>query len=157
MFMKKILPAAKGNFLFHVVCFFLLSTHASLAQTPVLFFNPVITAGLSSPIDLVNAADGSGRMFILQQNGIIRYARGTTLSDTVFLDIGNVISSGGERGSLSIAFHPQYRINGYFFVYYTNIAGDVTLARYQVSSDPNLADPATGRVLLSVPHTEFSN
>ncbi len=141
-----------------LVCLLTIFTATSVrAQTPVLFYNPVISAGLTTPLDIVNAGDGSNRMFIVQQNGIIRYARESVLNDTIFLNISNLISSGGERGLLSIAFHPRYKTNGYFFVYYTNTAGNPTIARYQVSSDPNKADALTGSVLLSVPHTEFSN
>lgn len=141
-----------------IPCFFiLLFSDFISAQTPVLSFTPLISAGLSTPLDIVNAADGSNRLFIAQQDGRIRYARGSALADTIFLDISKIIATGGERGLLSIAFHPQYQTNGYLFVYYTNTAGNLTLARYQVSSDPNKADSLTAQVLLTVPHTEFSN
>ncbi len=156
--MKQVhLPAKKHFFRALIYCTALFIATLVHAQTPVLVFNPVISTGLTTPIDIVSANDGTNRMFIAQQNGIIRYARGAVLSDTIFLDISTVISSGGERGLLSMAFHPQYKTNGYFFVYYTNPSGNVTLARYQVSADPNKADPLTSQVLISVPHTEFAN
>ena len=130
---------------------------SSRAQTPVLFFNPIISSGLNSSLDIVNAGDGTNRLFVVQRDGKIKFLIGSVLIDAIFLDIGNLISAGNERGLLSMAFHPQYKTNGYFFVYYTNLQGTLTLARYKVSSDPDLADPLSGRVLLTVPHTEFAN
>lgn len=156
--MKKMcLPGKKKFYMLPVCLLTLFTATVTRAQTPVLFFNPVISSGLVSPLDIVNAGDGTNRMFIVQQNGIIRYARGSVLNDTIFLNISRVISSGGERGLLSMAFHPQYKTNGYFFVYYTNLSGNPTIARYQVSANPNKADSLTRQVLLSVPHTEFAN
>src|SRR5687768_10631833 len=79
------------------------------AQPPVITYSPVIT-GLTQPIDLVNAGDGTNRLFIAQQNGLIRMWNGSVLSD--FLNVGssreNLISVGGEQGLLSMAFHPSY-------------------------------------------------
>jgi glucose/arabinose dehydrogenase len=69
-----------------------------------------------------------------------------------------LISCCTERGLLSAAFHPQYATNGFFFVYYTNTAGNVTIARYAASSgSPNLANPASGVVLLTIPHPTNAN
>ncbi|MBE7173303.1 MAG: PQQ-dependent sugar dehydrogenase [Williamsia sp.] len=127
-------------------------------QTPQLSFNPVVTTGLSSPVDIVNASDGSNRLFVVEKGGTIKIFSGGVLSGTNFLDISAVVNSATtERGLLSLAFHPAYSTNGYFFVYYTALNGDVTIARYHVSSDPNLADASSGQVLLSVPHREFPN
>ena len=114
-----------------------------------LGFEPV-AAGLSSPLGVVNAGDGSRRLFILEQTGRIRVLDGTQLRPTPFLDVSALISCCGERGLLGLAFHPDYAINGIFFVHYTNTNGDTTIARYRVSADPNVADASSAQLVLSV-------
>lgn len=129
---------------------FLLLAMPAAAQ-PVITYQHVIT-GLSSPVDIVNAGDGTNRLFIVEQGGTIRVWTGTTLRAAPFLNVSSLIAAGGEQGLLSLAFHPAYQSNGYFFIWYTNTAGAVTLARYRVSaSDPNVADAGSGVVLLSLP------
>ena len=90
---------------------------------------------------------------MVQQGGTIRILRRDTLLTTPFLDLSGIISLGGERGLLSMAFHPNYASNGLFYVDYTDSNGDLTVARYQVSGDPNVADGGSGQVLLSIPHS----
>lgn len=124
---------------------------------PVLGFSNFITTGLSAPVDITNAGDGTNRLFIVQQTGQIRIYSSGALLPTPFLDISTIISGGGERGLLSLAFHPAYATNRYFFVYYTNLSGEITVARYQTQAgNPNLADAASGVVLLNIPKP-FSN
>ena len=115
---------------------------------------PVVT-GLSAPVAITHAGDA--RLFVAQQGGRIAIFDGTRLLPAPFLDLSSVVSCCGERGLLGLAFHPRYASNGRFFVDYTNKNGDITLARYSVSSDPNRADPASGVVLLTIPHPDFSN
>lgn len=123
---------------------------------PVLTFNSHIT-GLSAPVDITNAGDGTGRLFIVEQGGRIRIFDGSTLLTTPFLNISSIITSGGERGLLSLAFHPDYETNRYFFVYYTNLSGDITIARYRTpAATPNQAHPDSSVVLLNIPKP-FSN
>lgn len=141
------------NFLRSFLCSSL--TLLAVSFYPIVRAQPVIgyqaiTAGLTNPVDVVSAT-GDSRLFIAQQNGQIKIWNGTALSD--FLNITSVItmSPGNEQGLLSIAFHPAYNINRYFFVWYTNSSGAVTLARYQRSlNDPNTGDPGSGQVLLSI-------
>jgi glucose/arabinose dehydrogenase len=150
---KTILQLVQAS-LFTTICFF--TTLVSFAQ-PVLGFSNFITAGLSSPVDITNAGDGTNRLFIVQQTGQVRIYSGGSLLATPFLDISSIISGGGERGLLSLAFHPAYATNRYFFVYYTNLSGDITIARYQAQAgNANLADAASGVVLLNIPKP-FSN
>jgi glucose/arabinose dehydrogenase len=132
---------------------FLFSGHFTHAQ-PVIGFSNFITAGLSAPLDITNAGDGTNRLFIVERAGRIRIHNGTTLLITPFLDISSIITAGGERGLLSVAFHPDYEnpANRYFFVYYTNISGDITIGRYQTQlANPNEADAGSGVVLLTIP------
>lgn len=113
-----------------------------------------ITAGLlQSPIGIANAGDGSGRLFIIEQAGTIRIAeQGKRLLATPFLNIQDRVgANGSERGLLGLAFHPQYKQNGYFYVNYTNKSGNSVVSRFQVSSsDTNIADPASEKKILGV-------
>ena len=129
------------------------------AQTPVLSLDTLVKSGLSSPVDIVNANDGSNRLFVVEKGGTVKIFSGGTLSATNFLNISSLVNAGSsERGLLSLAFHPAYKTNGYFFVYYNAPNGDVTVARYHVSNtDSNQADASSGQVLLSVVHREFAN
>jgi glucose/arabinose dehydrogenase len=140
------------------VCSLLLSvsllttTGVLFAQVPILSFNPVVSTGLSGPLAVVNAKDGSNRLFIVQQNGIVRIFANGAVSSTPFMNMADSLSTGGERGLLSLVFHPNYSSNRYFFVYYTNTAGDITVTRFQTSAtNPNLADLTTGVRLLNIP------
>jgi len=99
-----------------------------------------IASGLVRPVDL--QPDGSGRLFIIEKMGRIRILQDGQLLDQPFLNITDRVGSdGNEQGLLGLAFHPQYAQNGRFFVNYTDTNGDTVIARYQVSSDPNVADP----------------
>jgi len=116
---------------------------------------PVVT-GLSSPVDITHAGDGSGRLFITLQGGRVVIFDGVQILSPPFLDINSLVSSGGERGLLGAAFHPNYVGNGFFYVSYTDTAGDSVIARYSISLDPNRADPTSGVILLTIPQP-FSN
>ncbi len=107
--------------------------------------------GFTAPVEMVNANDA--RMFVVQQNGIIKILQANgTVNSTNFLNISSKITYGGERGLLGLAFHPQYPTNGYFFVYYNDTSGNITVARYTRSStNPDVADPSTEKIILNVP------
>src|SRR4051812_22521628 len=131
----------------------MLLTVSAAAQDAVL--QPIAT-GLDQPVALTHAGDT--RLFITEQTGRIRIYDALGLRTTPFLDIRSIVLSGGERGLLSVAFHPRYRDNGFFYVYYTNRNGDNSVARYQVSStDPDRGDPASGTIMLTIPHPDFAN
>ncbi|MBW8361480.1 MAG: PQQ-dependent sugar dehydrogenase [Kaistella sp.] len=108
-------------------------------------------SGFSSPVEIAHANDS--RLFVVQQSGEIRILQSTgTVNAVPFLNLSSKITFGGERGLLGLAFHPQYTTNGYFFVYYNNLAGNITVARYSVgSTDPNVADPTSEKILLNIP------
>jgi len=126
--------------------------------------------GLASPISVVGSNDGTNRLFIIEQGGRIRIWNGTTLLPTPFLDISGLITGGPgtEQGLLGLAFHPSYSTNGYFYVNYTCRSaapacssggfgtGDAVIARYHVSANPNVADPASAQIL-TVIDDPFSN
>ena len=112
-------------------------------------FTPVV-GGLSRPVAITHAGDSSRRLFITQQAGQIVIFDGERLLGQPFLDISDRVSCCGERGLLSVAFHPNYGNNGAFFVNYTDVSKDTVVARYQVTQDPNLADPNSEVALLNV-------
>ncbi|HEY6977415.1 MAG TPA: PQQ-dependent sugar dehydrogenase [Chitinophagaceae bacterium] len=119
---------------------------------PAISFTPVVTSGLNTPVYVTNAGDSSNRLFIVEKDGVIKIYDGNSMIATPFLDVRQLVSTLGERGLLSIAFHPQYKTNRYFFIYYTNLSGDITIARYQTRADnSNVADSSSGVVLLNIP------
>jgi glucose/arabinose dehydrogenase len=141
-----------------LLCLFFLTT--SLHAQPVIGLTPEIS-GLNFPIQMVNAGDGTKRIFIVHQSGsIFVYDEFFTFLNT-FLTVSGM-STGGERGLLSMAFPPDYAnpnplIGGFFYVYYTNTGGNLEIARYHVSAgDPNSAN-ATKTVVLTIPHPGQSN
>jgi glucose/arabinose dehydrogenase len=112
----------------------------------------LITNDLKQPVFATHAGDDSGRLFVVEKGGTIAIVRDGQRAPKPFLDVTSLVTSrGSEQGLLGLAFHPDYRNNGRFFVYYTAQNGDNTLARYQVSSDPDVADPNSGVVLFAVP------
>lgn len=131
---------------------FLCISFPSLSQVTVSF-SPVVSSGLSVPVDIVDPKDGTGRLFIVQQNGLVKIVSGGVLSPGNFLDVTGIINyDGSERGLLSLAFHPNYSSNRYFFIYYNNTAGDISIAQYRTkASAPDSADPASGKVLMNIP------
>ena len=129
-------------------------------------YQTIVATGLAGPIDIAippnaSPANGSTRIFVAQQDGLIRLWNGSSFSDLV--NLSSVVSTvGGEQGLLSMTFHPSYNgtSNRDFFVFYTGIPdGDLTVARYRThASDPNAIDPAGGTVLIDpIDHPSFSN
>ena len=125
------------------------------AANPSVVLTP-ITNGLSGITAITNAGDA--RLFLTLQVGRIVIWDGAAIRTTPFLDLTSLILSGGERGLLSTAFHPNYAANGLFFVYYTDRQGNLVIARYRRSaSDPNAADPSTGVTVLHIDHPVNAN
>jgi len=110
----------------------------------------LIAANLDAPVAITHAGDGSGRIFITLKGGRIVIYDGNTILTPPFLDISALVSTGGEQGLLSVAFHPNYAVNGYFYVNYTDTVGATIIARYSVSPDADLADPSSAQVLLTI-------
>lgn len=131
----------------------------------------LVAEGLTSPVALVEAPDGTGRLFIVDQIGLIYIlAPDGTLLDQPFLDLRSQIvplmAAFDERGLLGLAFHPHYADNGRFFVYYSAPLRDGApagfnhtshIAEFHVSGDPNVADPASERILLQVDSPQFNH
>jgi len=105
---------------------------------------------------VTGAGDGSGRLFIVEQIGRIRILQGGVLLPAPFLDIRSLVVSGGERGLLSVAFHPQFKANGVFVVDYTRASrtpsevGDTVIERFTAAPNANVANAASGQSLLVI-------
>lgn len=113
-------------------------------------------SGFTSPTEITHPP-GDARLFVVQQGGAIRILNpNQTVNTTNFLNLSTLISCCNERGLLGLAFHPNYATNGYFYVNYTDQIGTTVIARYHVSADPNVADAASGTILLTVPQP-FAN
>lgn len=102
-----------------------------------------------SPV-YITSPPGDSRLFVVEQAGRIRVMKNSRTLPMPFLDIASSVSSGGERGMLSMAFHPDYRTNGWFFVNYTDRNGDTHIERFKVSSNPDVADARSARPILKV-------
>ncbi len=124
-----------------IICIVLLFSFTNSNSQPIVSFSSILSSGLSSPLDVVAANDGTNRVFVVEQGGVIKaYDNNFTLLTNNFLTLSGNFTTGGERGLLSLAFHPDYENNRYFFVYYTNGAGGVNIDRFQTSStNPNQA------------------
>jgi hypothetical protein len=126
------------------------------AQTPPVALRRILS-GFASPVFVTRAPDGTDRLFVVEKEGTIRVAGGGEVRPTPFLDLSSIVESDGvEQGLFSIAFHPTYgapdsRFGKHFFVAYTASDGANTVARFRVSDDPNVADPASRVELLAIP------
>ena len=119
-------------------------------MSPQIALVPRIT-GLTEPLGITHAGDNTGRLFVVEQAGRIRVVDNGALLPTPFLDISANVLSGGERGLLGLAFPPAYVMTGRFYVNYTRIPdGATVIARYLVTADPNVADPSSEVILLTI-------
>lgn len=123
---------------------------------PVSLRLVLVAGGLESPVYLTSPADDA-RLFVVELAGRIRVIRDGRLLDAPFLDLRGNVSTGDERGMLSMAFHPSYASNGFFYTYYTDRDGDIRVERYTVSSNPDIADAASVHRILTIEHSRFSN
>ncbi|MEP6753083.1 MAG: PQQ-dependent sugar dehydrogenase [Candidatus Dormiibacterota bacterium] len=133
-----------------------LATPTSASADNRAFKFTKVAGSLQSPVYVTGAGDGSGRLFIVEQVGLIRVMKSGRLLPTPFLDIRSLVASGGERGLLSVAFHPQFKTNGAFLVDYTRSStnpaavGDTVIARYNAQPNSDVADRASGQTLLTI-------
>ncbi len=127
----------------------------------------LITDGLSAPVGMAVAGDGSNRLFVIEQKGIVRIIKDGRLMPQPFLDISTLVDHGSESysemGLLGIAFHPKYKQNGKFYLYYSAPANSASMdhisivGEFRVSaSDPNRADTAQ-RIVMRIPQPESNH
>lgn len=113
----------------------------------------------SFPVGIYDPNDDSNRLFVLELGGKI-YSFNNNYNETqktLFLDISDHVSSGGERGLLGLAFHPNFSVNGFFFLDYTNLAGNTIISRFKVNiSDNTIANKSSEKIILEV-NQPYSN
>lgn len=120
-----------------------------------------IGPAFSGPVGIVNAGDGTDRLFIVEQAGRIRVMSSAgVVYPTPFLDISALLPNprGFEEGLLGLAFHPDYENNGFFYVYYNDTASNIRIVRYsQSNGDINQADPTSDELILTINHPGQTN
>ena len=128
----------------------------------------VIASGLNSPVVLSNAGDGTNRLFVADQIGIIYVIENDILVSEPFLDISDKLVTldtfYDERGLLGLTFHPDYENNGKFYVYYSapksgsQIDHESILSEFTVSiSDPNIADLDSEKIIFRINQPESNH
>jgi glucose/arabinose dehydrogenase len=111
-----------------------------------------VTQGFTNPVYLTAPANDA-RLFIVEQPGRIRIYKNGALLPTPFLDITSIVRCCGEEGLLSVAFDPAFATNGRFYVYYTDLNGDIAVARYTAAtSTTDVADAGSRASVISIPH-----
>jgi glucose/arabinose dehydrogenase len=121
-----------------------------------LALQPFVTSGLVDPVFLAQPLN-DGRIFVVEKEGRIRVVRNGALQTAPFLDIRSRVSSVGERGLLSVAFHPQYATNRFFYVYFTGLNGEITIERHTTSADPEVASSNFPPVIFIFSHPETNH
>jgi glucose/arabinose dehydrogenase len=125
-------------------------TESSQFPDPAGYAWNSVAGGFDRPDTVANAGDGTGRLFVLEQAGVIRVVNGKKIEPIPFLDITDRVGSqGNEQGLLGIAFHPNFTQNGYFFVDYTDHSGNTVIARFTATGGKN-ADRSSEKVILQI-------
>ncbi len=116
----------------------------------MLALEPVAT-GFDQPLYVTSAGDGSGRLFVVEKGGWIHVLRDGERVAVPFLDLSASVSTDSERGLLGLAFSPEYKENGRFYINYTDRSGTTVISRFSVSpADPDVADGGSEQVLLRI-------
>jgi hypothetical protein len=112
----------------------------------------MVATNLASPVGITHAGDGSGRLFIVEQQGTIRIVAGTNLLSNPFLDVRDRVVTGSERGLLCVAFPPGYATNGHFYVNYTRKPdGATVISRFLLTTNSSVADTNSEQILKVIP------
>lgn len=128
---------------------------ASFGDPNAYSWQPVV-GGFEMPLLVTHAGDGSGRLFVVEQAGIIYVVENGVRLSQPFLDIRSRVGSrANEQGLLGLAFHPDVS-TGYFYLNYTDLNGDTVISRFQISANPNQANPDSELMLLLIPQP-YSN
>ena len=109
-------------------------------------------SGLTFPVQLTHAGDGSGRLFVIEREGRIRIVRDGMLVETPFLDISQRVLSAEfeEQGLLNVAFPPSYVDHKRFYLNYTDLNGDTVISRFETSDDADMAKPESEEIILKI-------
>jgi glucose/arabinose dehydrogenase len=154
--MRRLLVGAFALALLTVTC---VTASGSVAPSSVHVRFHEVVSGLSSPVAVTSARDGSRRLFVVQQGGTVRVVRNGQLRSQTYLDLGGRLVSGGEQGLLSIAFHRHFGRHPFVYAAYTRASdGALVVSRFRAASaDATSVAKSTERHLLTVPHPEQTN
>jgi glucose/arabinose dehydrogenase len=106
---------------------------ASASHQQAAFHWKLIRSGLSSPLDVASTKSQPNRLYVVGQEGVIRVLVAGKLRKQPFLDLRSRITSGGEQGLLSVAFHPNFARNRLFYVDYTDVNGDTRVVQFRAN------------------------
>jgi len=130
---------------------FFACTVAVLPSNAIQLTTELVASGFSRPVFMTSPEGDIHRKFVVEQHtGLIRIIKDGAILPAPFLNVGALISKGDEQGLLGLAFHPRYARNGFFYINYTDLAGDTRVIRYKVSQDPDIADPDSAYPVLFV-------
>lgn len=121
-----------------------------------IYLHPLLTSAFEAPIEITHAGDGSNRLFVAEQSGLIKIydMNSRQILAEPFLDLSNEVIFNGEQGLLGLVFHPDFAQNGFFYVNYTrpvNDKAETVIARFQVSaSNANQGDAASAQEILTI-------
>jgi glucose/arabinose dehydrogenase len=127
---------------------------AGASATPKVALKRV--GSFESPVYVTGAPGYPRLLFVVEQGGTVRVLSGGKRLARPFLDVRGLVSSGGERGLLSIAFPPDYRQSRRFYVYFTDAQGDIRVEEFKRAS-PTRAARGSRRLVIEIPHRENSN
>ena len=131
---------------------------ASQTQAATSYRLVLKLSGLDQPVFMAPAPGNDHRYFIVEKGGLVRIADDWKLKAPPFLNISSLVSQGSEQGLLSMAFDPAYASNRRFYVYYTNLAGNIVIARFVRSAgNPDQANASSRTVLVTIPHPTYQN
>jgi glucose/arabinose dehydrogenase len=116
-----------------------------------------IAQGLASPVYVTAPRGDTHRLFVVEKGGRVLIVKNGTLLSRPFLDLTGKVGTGTEQGLLSLAFGPHYATSGRFYVFYTDLAGNIRVVRYKVSANADVALPSSARVLWRVAHSAHAN
>ncbi|MDZ4860178.1 MAG: PQQ-dependent sugar dehydrogenase [Candidatus Hydrogenedentes bacterium] len=119
-----------------------------------------VADGFTNPLFVTHSPGDSTRLFVVEQGGVIKVIENGTVLGTPFLNLSSLVQTGGERGLLGLAFHPNYQVNGFFYVNYidqSTYPGDTIIARYTVSGNPNVANSGSAVVFHSFDQYETNH
>lgn len=130
-----------------------------ISLNPTPFHVRRVGSGFNQPIYLQGVPDGSGRLFVAERGGRVRILTPSngTIAAAPFFDVSGQISTDGERGLLGFTVSPDFQTSGLFYVYLTNLAGNIEVRRYgTLANNRERADPVSGTVILSIPHPGYN-
>jgi glucose/arabinose dehydrogenase len=123
---------------------------ASASHQQAAFHWKLIRSGLSSPLDVASTKSQPNRLYVVGQEGVIRVLVAGKLRKQPFLDLRSRITSGGEQGLLSVAFHPNFARNRLFYVDYTDVNGDTRVVQFRANKAGTVGIRSSARQVLFV-------